>query len=151
MGRHLDKMLAAMAKEPPRMRRKGDPPWREDPEGLFKPLRRPVSVLDRNPLVDRQARPAGVRQSRDGGGARASDEWPQEFTATHIIEIRYKLHATQRRFAQMFGISVETLRNWEQGKRRPQGPARALLRVAQANPDAVCRALWRYRRVWWMD
>jgi len=51
----------------------------------------------------------------------------------------------------MFGISVETLRNWEQGKRRPRGPARALLRVAKANPDAVARTLWRYRRAWWMD
>jgi putative transcriptional regulator len=43
------------------------------------------------------------------------------------------------------------LRNWEQGKRRPHGPSRALLRVAAAHPEAVARTLWRYRRVWWLD
>jgi putative transcriptional regulator len=74
-----------------------------------------------------------------------------EFTPVDVVLIRQRFHATQRQFARMFGISVETLRNWEQGKRRPHGPARALLRVARANPDAVARTLWRYRRVWWMD
>ena len=73
-----------------------------------------------------------------------------EFQPFEIVEIRYKLHATQTQFAQMFGISVGTLRNWEQGARRPQGPARALLRIVQAHPDEVARVLWRYRRAWWM-
>jgi putative transcriptional regulator len=50
----------------------------------------------------------------------------------------------------MIGISFRTLRNWEQGKRRPQGPARALLRVAAANPNLVAATLLKYRRVWWM-
>jgi putative transcriptional regulator len=44
-------------------------------------------------------------------------------------------------FARMIGVSVSTLQNWEQGRRRPDGPARALLRVAAANPDAVAAAL----------
>jgi DNA-binding transcriptional regulator YiaG len=109
----------------------------EEPEGVFKPARRPVSQFDGNPLIDSRS-----RMERSGG---------LEFEAWQIVEIREKFHATQRRFAQMFGISVKTLRNWEQGRRKPVGPARALLRVAKANPEAVARVLWRYRRAWWMD
>jgi putative transcriptional regulator len=41
----------------------------------------------------------------------------------------------------MIGVSVATLRNWEQGRRMPDGPALALLRVASAEPKAVTRAL----------
>jgi putative transcriptional regulator len=74
-----------------------------------------------------------------------------EFSPIELIELRHKFHATQRHFASMFGISVGTVRNWEQGRRRPQGPARALLRVARAHPEAVSQTLWRYRRAWWMD
>ena len=47
--------------------------------------------------------------------------------------------ATQ--FAAWFGISPSTLRNWEQGRRVPEGPARVLLQVIERNPDAVSRAL----------
>jgi putative transcriptional regulator len=43
--------------------------------------------------------------------------------------------------AMMIGVSVATLQNWEQGRRRPEGPARALLRVAARNPRAVVAAL----------
>jgi len=41
----------------------------------------------------------------------------------------------------MIGVSVATLRNWEQGRRVPEGPARALLKVASKNPEAVEEAL----------
>ena len=41
----------------------------------------------------------------------------------------------------MIGVSVSTLQNWEQGRRRPEGPACALLRVAAVNPQAVAAAL----------
>ncbi len=41
----------------------------------------------------------------------------------------------------MIGVSVATLRNWEQGSRHPEGPARVLLKVAAENPEAVTRAL----------
>lgn len=37
----------------------------------------------------------------------------------------------------MIGVSVATLQNWEQGRRKPEGPARALLQVAMQNPQAV--------------
>ncbi len=41
----------------------------------------------------------------------------------------------------MIGVSVATLQNWEQGRRKPEGPARALLQVALRNPEAVKAAL----------
>ena len=41
----------------------------------------------------------------------------------------------------MIGVSIATLQNWEQGRRKPEGPAQALLRVASINPDAVAQAL----------
>ena len=41
----------------------------------------------------------------------------------------------------MIGVSTSTLQNWEQGRRKPEGPARALLQVASKNPDAVVDAL----------
>jgi putative transcriptional regulator len=55
--------------------------------------------------------------------------------------VRKKLGRSQTAFAAMIGVSVATLRNWEQGRRRPEGPARALLRVAAKNPKAVKEAL----------
>jgi hypothetical protein len=44
---------------------------------------------------------------------------------------------SQSEFAALLGISVATLRNWEQGRRTPEGPARILLQVAAKHPDAV--------------
>ncbi len=61
----------------------------------------------------------------------------------HVIEgpdvklIRNNYALTQGAFATMLGISVATLRNWEQGRRSPDGPARVLLQVAARHPDAV--------------
>ena len=52
-------------------------------------------------------------------------------------EIRAKFHLTQMEFANMLNISVATLRNWEQGRRRPEGPARVLLNVADRNPEVL--------------
>lgn len=63
------------------------------------------------------------------------------FEAPDIKAIRDALKQSQREFAQMIGVSVSTLQNWEQGRRRPDGPARALLRVAAHNPEAVRDAL----------
>ncbi len=51
------------------------------------------------------------------------------------IRSRFKL--SQMEFAGLLGISVGTLRNWEQGLRRPEGPARVLLHVVELHPDAV--------------
>jgi putative transcriptional regulator len=64
-----------------------------------------------------------------------------EFRPEDVRAIRGKLEKSQEEFALMIGVSVATLQNWEQGRRRPEGPARALLRVAAKNPQAVAEAL----------
>jgi putative transcriptional regulator len=53
----------------------------------------------------------------------------------NVKEIRQKLNLTQTDFAVMLNISVNTLRNWEQNRRKPEGPARVLLGVAAAHPE----------------
>jgi putative transcriptional regulator len=58
-----------------------------------------------------------------------------------VKKARSALGLSQTEFAQMIGVSVGTLRNWEQGRRVPEGPARALLLVAARNPQAVAAAL----------
>jgi len=63
------------------------------------------------------------------------------FEPADIKAIRTKLGKSQAEFALMIGVSVATLRNWEQGRRQPEGPARALLKVAAENPEAVAKAL----------
>ena len=57
--------------------------------------------------------------------------------------VREKLGLSQNQFAALIGISPRTLQNWEQGHRRPEGTARALLRVAESHPEAVLEALHR--------
>jgi putative transcriptional regulator len=64
-----------------------------------------------------------------------------EFAPMDVKAIRQRLGKSQSEFAHMIGVSVATLQNWEQGRRRPEGPARALLKVAAANPKAVAAAL----------
>jgi len=51
--------------------------------------------------------------------------------------IRHRLGLTQDAFAGLMGVSVQTLRNWEQGTRQPQGPALALLRIVEKNPEVL--------------
>lgn len=63
------------------------------------------------------------------------------FSVPDIKAIRQKLHVTQTQFAHLIGVSENTLQNWEQGRRKPEGPAIALLRVTEANPMAVLEAL----------
>jgi putative transcriptional regulator len=64
-----------------------------------------------------------------------------EFRPAQIKAVRARLKASQPEFALMIGVSVATLRNWEQGRRTPDGPALALLRVAAKNPRLVAQAL----------
>ena len=55
----------------------------------------------------------------------------------NVPQIRHHLGLTQEKFAALLGISLATLRNWEQGRRKPEGPARVLLCVAAKHPKAV--------------
>jgi putative transcriptional regulator len=64
-----------------------------------------------------------------------------EITPLDIKKMREDLHKSQPEFAAMIGVSVSTLRNWEQGRRYPIGPARALLKVVSKIPMAVMKAL----------
>jgi putative transcriptional regulator len=63
------------------------------------------------------------------------------FNPIDIKKIRENLQKSQTEFAFMIGISVGTLRNWEQGRRYPEGPARALLQIAASNPEVFEKAL----------
>ncbi len=63
------------------------------------------------------------------------------FAPVDIRAIRKRLARTQEEFALMIGVSVGTLRGWEQGRRTPEGPAMALLRVASVAPETVANAL----------
>ena len=79
---------------------------------------------------------AGKIQRKEMSPSRAATFKPADIKA-----IRESLGMSQTEFAMMIDVSVATLRNWEQGRRRPEGPARALLRVAAENPRAVAEAL----------
>ncbi len=65
-----------------------------------------------------------------------------KFRPIIVTNIRRKLHVSQAEFAHILGVSVDTLQNWEQGRRRPEGAALALLKVAETNPKAVVEALF---------
>ena len=54
-------------------------------------------------------------------------------------DIRAKLSLTQEKFAALMNISVHTLRNWEQGRRHPEGPARVLLNVVNNHPEVLMK------------
>ena len=59
------------------------------------------------------------------------------FDNPDVKAIRGQYGLTQQKFAELLGISIATLRNWEQGRRRPEGPARILLSVAAKHPEAI--------------
>lgn len=58
-----------------------------------------------------------------------------------VAAVRKRLGVSQPVFARMFGLSVGTIRDWEQGRCQPDGPARVLLHVIEREPQAVERAL----------
>jgi putative transcriptional regulator len=60
-----------------------------------------------------------------------------KFPESEVRKIRKQYGLSQDKFATLMGISVATLRNWEQGRRKPEGPARVLLRVAATHPGAL--------------
>lgn len=77
---------------------------------------------------------------RQGGAILRGDAKPSRSFAVsdpNVRGIRSRYGMTQEGFARLIGISVATLRNWEQGRRRPEGPARVLLQIAERSPEAV--------------
>jgi putative transcriptional regulator len=55
--------------------------------------------------------------------------------------MREAMSLSQRQFAQLIGVSVDTLQNWEQGRRQPSGPSSVLLTVLERDPESVLRAM----------
>ena len=77
---------------------------------------------------------------REGGAILRGAKRPSRAFAVdgpNVKRIRANYRLSQNEFAALLGISVKTLRNWEQGRRLPDGPARVLLQVAAKHPDVV--------------
>ncbi|MEX0751629.1 MAG: helix-turn-helix domain-containing protein, partial [Xanthobacteraceae bacterium] len=64
-----------------------------------------------------------------------------ESPAVYARRVRAATKLTQADFAARIGVPIETVRNWEQGKRSPRGPARALLKLIEQAPDLVFATL----------
>ncbi|MBI4582409.1 MAG: helix-turn-helix domain-containing protein [Planctomycetes bacterium] len=73
-------------------------------------------------------------------------KWRLVLPEPNVNAIRAKLCMTQDTFAAAFGVSAATIRNWEQGRRQPHGPARVLLTIIEREPEAVLRALRQKKR-----
>jgi putative transcriptional regulator len=77
---------------------------------------------------------------RQGGAILRGEKKPAriyEFSEPDVRSIREQYGLSQDKFASLMGISLATLRNWEQGRRKPEGAARILLRVAAKHPEAI--------------
>ena len=85
-----------------------------------------------------------IESVREGGDilrGKAEPARKYEIPSNDIKEVRKNIGLSQQKFAELFGISVSTLRNWEQGRRKPSGSANVLLRVLQHNPKAVLESI----------
>jgi putative transcriptional regulator len=84
----------------------------------------------------------GARQALAFASGELTDRFvvhvPAEFD---VKALRRKLGMSQARFASSFGFGLDAVQSWEQGRRRPEGAARVLLKVIEHDPDAVRRAL----------
>jgi len=78
-----------------------------------------------------------VKQGADVVKGKKKPSREYRFDLPDVKSIRNKYGLSQTKFAKMLGISPGTLRNWEQGRRKPEGPARILLFVADKHPEAV--------------
>jgi putative transcriptional regulator len=93
-------------------------------------------------LRDGQEFPLAPRMSEPGPAPATPDVASSETPALPAVrDLRRRAQLTQLEFAARLGVPVETIRNWEQGKRAPRGPARALLAVIAHSPETVFAAL----------
>jgi putative transcriptional regulator len=88
-----------------------------------------------NDLVDSLSQADRIRKGK------LSPSRVRKYSPVDVKRIRSGLHVSQSQFAMMIGVSKATLQNWEQGRREPDGPARALLCVVEKQPKAVLDAL----------
>jgi len=85
---------------------------------------------------------ASIREAGEIKAGRKAPSRTYEIKPPEIKTVRERLNVSQNQFALMIGVSVRTLQNWEQGRRKPEGPAKALLRIASRNPTALLDALY---------
>ena len=74
----------------------------------------------------------GIRAIKAGKAKRYTVKLPDD-----VRTIRERMDLSQSAFAALLGVSLRTLQDWEQGRRKPTGPAYALLRVATRHPEAL--------------
>ncbi len=85
------------------------------------------SVKEMKAIEAGQRKPSRVTRGQDLIGDGIPD----------VASLRAQFKLSQAKFAALLGISIDTLQNWEQHRRAPEGPARVLLRIAAINPDAL--------------
>jgi len=81
-----------------------------------------------------------VESVREGGAILRGERKASrafDYAEENVRAVRERYRLSQAKFAALMGISVATLRNWEQGRRQPEGSARVLLRVVARHPSAV--------------
>ena len=84
--------------------------------------------------IDLQEELAAIRQHKTGKDVLRTIKLD---TPSNAATIRHKLGLTQEAFSALMGVSVQTLRNWEQGTRQPRGAALALLRIVEKHPTVL--------------
>ena len=116
-------------------------------------VRRTRADIDKAKLLaDLAARPRPSEEEIERQAARDDDAWTDQELAeaesvypppspAQVRALRAKLGLSQAQFARRFGFTLDTVQQYEQGRRRPSGPASTLLRVIEADPEAVVRAL----------
>ncbi len=116
-------------------------------------VRRTRADIDRAALLaELVARPEPTESEIDRQAAEDGDAWTEADVARAVLvlpppspaqvrALRARLALSQTQFARRFGFSVDTVQQYEQGRRVPSGPAATLLRVIDADPGAVVRAL----------
>ena len=109
--------------------------------------------IDRAKILEEVAALQPVSEEQiEAWAAEDGDAWTDEdFARAHVVypppsaeevrALRERLSLSQKQFADRFGFRVETIQQYEQGRRAPSGPATTLLRVIAADPEAVQRAL----------
>jgi putative transcriptional regulator len=116
-------------------------------------VRRARADIDKAKLLAELAtRPRPTEEEIEAQAFEDGDAWTNEELANadpvhpplspeQVRALRAKLGLTQAQFARRFGFTLDTVQQYEQGRRRPSGPASTLLRVIEADPEAVIRAL----------
>jgi putative transcriptional regulator len=84
-----------------------------------------------------------VREAGEILRARQKSSRRAVFRSSGVKVIREQTSLSQSEFAQLIGVSVKTVQNWEQDRRRPTGPAAALLRIIEHEPALAVKAIHR--------